>query len=259
MNVFSRTSALAGIAVVALTVAGCGSGDDTMAGMSTSSAPAATTAASSTSSGTASTTASSEPMTSMSDMSPSTSSTAPTSTASGQVSAEHNEADVMFTQMMIEHHRGAIEMAQLAPDRAASQQVKDLAAKIEAAQAPEIELMTSWLQAWDAAMSTGGMDMATTGGGMDMGTTSGGMDMSTSSSGMAGMPGMMTAEQMTALTAATGAEFDRMFLEMMVMHHQGAVAMADTEIAEGTNQEALTLAESIKTSQTAEIAEMQQL
>ena len=206
-------------------------------------------------------------MTSKSDMAPSTASQTPTGTASGQVSAEHNAADVSFAQQMIEHHRGAIEMAQLAPDRAASQEVKDLAGKIEAAQAPEIELMTGWLQAWDAAMSTGGgMGMGTTGG-MDMGTissgmnmgTTGGMDMSTSSSGMAGMPGMMTAEQMTALTAATGAEFDRMFLEMMVVHHQGAVEMADTEIAQGANPDALALAESIKTSQTAEIEEMQQL
>lgn len=74
-----------------------------------------------------------------------------------------------------------------------------------------------------------------------------------------GMPGMMTADQMGALTAASGAAFDKMFLEMMVMHHQGAVQMADTELAQGSNPDALQLANRIKTSQTAEIATMQQL
>ena len=82
--------------------------------------------------------------------------------------------------------------------------------------------------------------------------------MSTGATGMA-MPGMMSDAQMQELTDATGADFDRLFLELMIVHHQGAIEMADTEIAEGSNPAALALAESIKTSQTAEIAEMQQL
>ena len=73
------------------------------------------------------------------------------------------------------------------------------------------------------------------------------------------MPGMMSDEQLSQLTGATGAEFDRMFLEMMIVHHQGAVRMAETELADGANPDAKALAESIKTSQTAEIATMQQL
>ena len=64
---------------------------------------------------------------------------------------------------------------------------------------------------------------------------------------------------MQELTVATGADFDRLFLELMIVHHQGAIEMADTELAEGSYPAALALAESIKTSQTAEIAEMQQL
>ena len=241
MNVFTRSTVLAGLAAAALVVAGC-STDNSMAGMSMSSSSAATTPRS---------TAPSAATTSLSSMS---SMSGMSSGSTGQqVSPEHNAADVTFAQQMTEHHRGAIVMAQLVPDRAASQQVKDLAARIEAEQAPEIELMTGWLQAWGGAMgTTGGVDMGTTGGGTDMGS----MNMSTSSSGMAGM---MTDEQMAALTAASGAEFDRMFLELMVVHHQGAVEMADTELAHGSNPEALALAESIKTGQTAEIAEMQQL
>ena len=241
MNVFSRTGALVGIAAVALAVAGCG-GDTSMSDMSMTTSTSAASTSSAASSSSAVSTSSSV----------ATAPAAPATQTGVEVSAEHNNADVMFAQMMIEHHRGAIEMAQLAPDRAASQEVKDLAAKIEAAQAPEIELMTSWLEAWDTAMmsmGTGGMDMGT--GGMDMGT--GGMDMG------GGMAGMMTPEQMIALEAASGAAFDTMFLELMIVHHQGALQMSETEIAQGSNPEALALAESIKTSQTSEIAEMQEL
>jgi uncharacterized protein (DUF305 family) len=73
------------------------------------------------------------------------------------------------------------------------------------------------------------------------------------------MPGMMSDAQMQELTAATGAEFDRLFLQLMIVHHQGAIEMADTELADGSNPAAVALAESITTSQTAEITEMQQL
>lgn len=244
MNCFTRRSALAGIAVVTLVVAGCSSGDDSMA-MSTTSSAGRSAAGSS------------APMTSMTSMNsmsdmPDMSDMADMSTDatdSAAAGAEHNAADVTFASMMIEHHRSAIEMAQLAPDRAAGPEVKDLAARIEAAQAPEIESMTGWLDDWGTAMpgmSTGGVDMGT--GAMGTGSTG----------GMA-MPGMMTADQMAALTAATGAGFDRMFLELMIEHHQGAVEMADTELAAGANADALALAESIRTSQTGEIAEMQAL
>jgi uncharacterized protein (DUF305 family) len=179
-------------------------------------------------------------------------------------SAEHNAADLAFAQQMIVHHQGAVEMAELALNRAADQQVKDLAARIKAAQAPEIEQMTGWLTLWGATMpgSTAASTTADGMGGMDHGGMSGtdtsGETSSGASSGMA-MPGMMSDTQMQQLTAATGADFDRLFLQLMIMHHQGAVEMADTEIAQGSNPAALALAESIKTSQTAEIAEMQQL
>jgi len=73
------------------------------------------------------------------------------------------------------------------------------------------------------------------------------------------MPGMMSDTQVQELTGATGTEFDRLFLPLMMVHHQGAIEMADTEIAQGSNPAAVALAESIKTSQTAEITQMQQL
>jgi uncharacterized protein (DUF305 family) len=184
--------------------------------------------------------------------------------ASASATATFNDADVAFAQMMIVHHQGAIQMADLAPSRAQNQDVLALAARIKAAQAPEIDQMTSWLTAWGAAPSmmsgsttsgTGGMDM----GGMDMG----GMDMggttSAAESSAMSMPGMMSGDQMQQLESASGAAFDKMFLELMIVHHQGAIEMAETEIADGSNPEAVALAQKIKSDQTAEIAEIQAL
>ena len=179
--------------------------------------------------------------------------------ASASATATFDDADVAFAQMMIVHHQGAIQMADLAPSRAQNQDVLALAARIKAAQAPEIDQMTSWLTAWGAAPSMmsgsatsgmGGMDM----GGMDMGGTTSAAESSAMS-----MPGMMSGDQMQQLESASGAAFDKMFLELMIVHHQGAVEMAETEIADGSNPEAVALAQKIKSDQTAEIAEIQAL
>jgi uncharacterized protein (DUF305 family) len=149
--------------------------------------------------------------------------------------AEHNDADVTFAQDMIPHHRQAVEMADLAVDRAEDERVLDLAERIKAAQDPEIQEMTGWLEDWDEEVPAEGEHS------------------------MDGMTGMMSDEDMTALEAASGAEFDEMFLTMMITHHQGAVEMATTEIADGQAPEAIALAEAIIEAQEAEIAEMQAL
>ena len=181
--------------------------------------------------------------------SPSAAASSATAAGAGEVSEEHNDADVAFTQMMIVHHREAIAMADLAADRAESAQVKSLAEAISAAQGPEIETMTTWLQAWDAEVPEGtsldGM------GSMD-GMDHDGMDMGA-------MPGAMTPEMMDQLMAAQGAEFDRMFLEMMTAHHNGAIEMARTEQAGGQNRQALELAATIEADQTDEVEQMRQI
>jgi len=166
------------------------------------------------------------------------------SSASSSTSAEadHNDADVAFASGMIPHHESAITMAQMAQAQAADPRVKDLAARIEAAQTPEIETMSGWLADWGAAASSSATDDSM--GGMDHG----GMD-----------DGSMGEMDTGALAAMSGAEFDRMFLTMMIEHHRSAVQMAETEAADGQNTDAIALAESIRDSQTAEIAEMQQL
>ena len=150
-----------------------------------------------------------------------------------------NAADVEFAQGMIAHHEQAIEMAEIALDPAtgASAEVVDLATRIQAAQDPEVELMTGWL-------SAAGEPVA-----MD---TSDGHDMSS-------MDGMMTADQMDEMAAMTGADFDQMWLEMMIAHHEGAISQSETVKADGSNPDVLLLADQIITAQQAEIAEMQAL
>lgn len=151
--------------------------------------------------------------------------------------AAFNVADVTFAQGMIPHHEQAIEMADIAldPNMGASEQVRDLATRIKGGQDPEIELMTGWLTAWGQPMQ------------MDTGE---GLDMSS-------MDGMMSAEKMDALGTITGADFDKMWTEMMVRHHQGAIAMAETVKAAGSNADVLVLADQVIAAQQREVSEMQ--
>lgn len=145
-------------------------------------------------------------------------------------------ADVMFAQTMVPHHQQAVEMADLAVTRASSPDVKALARKIKAAQDPEIATMNAWLGQWGAPTGSAGMN------GMS------GMDH--------GSDGVMSQADMTKLSQASGAEFDRMWLTMMVAHHQGALTMAKEVLATTTNQQVRTLAQSIVDGQTKEIATM---
>ncbi|MES9541489.1 DUF305 domain-containing protein [Actinomadura sp. NPDC000600] len=162
------------------------------------------------------------------------------SPSNGGSQAQHNDQDVMFAQMMIPHHRQAVEMADLAATRAASPEVKQLAAEIKKAQDPEIKQMSAWLTGWGASVPSPG-----TGGMGHM--------------GHGGMDGMMTDKEMKELEGAKGAAFDKAFLEMMIKHHEGAVAMARTEQASGRSPEAKKMAADIVASQSAEITKMQKL
>jgi uncharacterized protein (DUF305 family) len=150
--------------------------------------------------------------------------------SSEEEAQDFNDADVMFAQMMIPHHEQAVEMAELAETRASDPEVVELAAQIKAAQDPEIDTMTGWLEAWgEPAEMDHGMDM----------------------------PGIMTDEEMAELEAAEGVEFDKVFVHHMIAHHQGAIEMAETEIADGQNAEAKELAAQIAESQTAEVAQLE--
>ena len=176
-----------------------------------------------------------------------TSSSTPTAQPSASPVASGSAADIAFAQLMIPHHEQAVEMADmaLAPKAAASAQVQALASQIKAAQAPEIEQMQDWLRQWGAPQQMASASTDAEGGmeGMDMGGVT--------------ENGMMTAEQMATLSAATGAAFDRQWLELMIAHHQGAITMAEQVRSESQNPQVIALANEIIKSQTAEIVVMQ--
>ncbi len=160
-----------------------------------------------------------------------------------------DDADVTFTTAMVPHHAQAILMAKMVPAHGASAHVKELAQQILAEQGPEIVQMQDLLSQWGRPAAPTG-SMSSTGGMAGMGGTDVGQALA---------QGMMTDEQMRDLTAAAGPAFDRLFLQMMIDHHEGAVAMAKTELSDGENTDAQVLAENISDAQLAQITLMQQL
>ena len=152
-----------------------------------------------------------------------------TSCASSENSgAEYSAQDIMFAEMMIPHHEQAIEMSDIALAKSQDSEVLALATQIKNAQAPEIDQMKTW-------------------GGSHMGSHAGHM-----------MDGMLTDEEMRALSVAAGQEFDRLFLEGMIKHHEGAIDMAEM-VVDSTNQEVSRLANAIITAQKEEIVKMKEL
>lgn len=162
--------------------------------------------------------------------------TADTAGAKGGASV-HNKADVTFAQQMIPHHAQAVEMAKLVPGQTSNPEILDLATRIEKAQDPEMQTMTKWLEMWGESPHATNPD--------------GSHDMP--------MPGMMSHEELVGLAGVKGNEFDRMWLAMMIRHHEGALEMANTLLREGSDAEAKKLAQQILDTQQAEIKQMQAL
>ena len=152
------------------------------------------------------------------------------SSAAPNPQQQHNQADVVFLENMIPHHAQAIAMSQAAGNQATSPQVKGLATRIETEQTPQAQQMSDLLTAWGTATPA------------------------TASVGTAGGLG----HGQTAVTMS-GATFDRMFLQVMIVHHQDAVTMSQTELAQGNNPATRNLAQQIISAQQAEISEMQAL
>lgn len=147
--------------------------------------------------------------------------------------SEFSNRDLMFAEMMIPHHQQAVDMSALAEGRTTNPEILALSKQIADAQAPEIVQMQSWL---DESGETSGM-----------GSHEGHM-----------MGGMLTEEQMDALRDASGVEFDRLYLEGMIEHHEGALQMVNM-IEDSSNSEVRSLAEAITSSQTAEVEQMREL
>jgi len=148
------------------------------------------------------------------------------------------DADVMFAQMMIPHHEQAIELADLAlsPAAGASEAVRELATQIKNAQDPEIAFMKNWLtERNEPLVADDGVDHSSM------------------------MSGMLTLEELDALRALTGAEFDQAWIAGMIAHHEGAIDMSETVQNDGSDEEIAKLAAAIVAGQSAEIATLKAL
>jgi uncharacterized protein (DUF305 family) len=161
---------------------------------------------------------------------------ATSSTTSSATVAAHNADDVMFAQMMIPHHQQAVQLADLAPQHTDNPALLKLASTIAGEQQPEIDAMKALLLQW-------GADPA-------MGDHSG---------HGAAMQGMVDDATMTKLESLKGPEFDTLWLQAMIGHHQGAIEMAKTEIAKGGSADMMTMAKSMVSAQQTEIDQMKQM
>lgn len=142
--------------------------------------------------------------------------------------------DVAFATNMIPHHQQAIEMSALVPDRSTNQELIALANQIQAAQQPEINALKVFLVQWNENPQ----------------------DSSGGHQGHGDMHGMMDEATMTKLQSLKGAEFDKLWLQSMISHHEGAIEMAKAEVANGKNVDAKNMAQNIIDTQQAEISKM---
>jgi uncharacterized protein (DUF305 family) len=148
-----------------------------------------------------------------------------------EATGAYSDDELMFASMMIPHHSQAVTMSELALVNSTNPEVLALATSIRDAQGPEITQMQSWLDQSNYS-----------------GTHAGHMDMG----------GMLSDEELAKLAIAKGAAFDRLFLEGMIAHHEGAIQMAEM-IKDSTNSEVKKLFTNIVSSQSAEIEAMKAL
>lgn len=152
--------------------------------------------------------------------------------------APYTKADVEFMQGMIAHHAQAVVMSAMAASHGANPQVLKLSNKIDQSQVPEILIMQQWLKRYNQFAPD------------------------TSSWRHMQMAGMLTEAQLKQLDAAKGVEFDRLFLELMIQHHVGALKMVDDLFAaplSGQEVDVNVFANDVVTAQTGEIGIMQRL
>jgi uncharacterized protein (DUF305 family) len=147
-------------------------------------------------------------------------------------STQPNAADVTFISKMIVHHQQALNMAALVPDRSTNTMIKGVAARIADSQRPEIDAMNAWLRQH-------------------------GQEHAGHNEDHSNMPGMATSVQLDELASAKGADFDALFLQLMIAHHQGAVTMSQEIQNKGADQRVQELADEVIAIQSGEISRMQ--
>jgi uncharacterized protein (DUF305 family) len=148
---------------------------------------------------------------------------------------QHNADDVMFAQMMIPHHQQAVEMSAMVPSRSTNTDLLMLAKHISADQQAEIQTLQTLLSQWGQPV------------------------MANNGHGATNMTGMVDESTMNQLQTLDGAAFDTLWMRSMISHHQGAVMMAQTEIAHGLSTDGIHVAKLIVTAQQREIAYMNHL
>jgi uncharacterized protein (DUF305 family) len=152
--------------------------------------------------------------------------------------AIHNADDVSFAQKMIPHHQQAVDMAAMVRVNTGNPDVIALASHIKADQQPEIQAFTAWLVQWGQEVPPPGGHAGHAGMGMD---------------------GMVDPATMNKLQSLKGADFDTLWMQAMIGHHQGAVTMSQAEIAHGQNPDVISMAKLIVTAQQKEIDYMKHL
>jgi uncharacterized protein (DUF305 family) len=158
-----------------------------------------------------------------------------TAGAKGSPAVDHNAADVTFVSEMLLHHQQALQLVSMAGYQASTPAVKKMAAGVQAAREPEIKQLTAWLTTWGAKVPNQAHDHEET------------------------MPGWLAEDQLHAVGSAEGMMFDRLWMQAMTKHHQGAVTMATAQQKIGQSPAVVALAKKIQVSQTNEIAAMQVL
>jgi uncharacterized protein (DUF305 family) len=170
-------------------------------------------------------------------------------TGDSDAAADHNDADLTFVDEMLPHHEQAVAMVEMTEGRTLDPAFSALADQIRGEQEPEIADLKRWQKAWDLR---DGSDGSGGSGGSDPDDMDG-MEMG------GDMAGMMTTAQMTQLSESADSSFERLWLQMMIEHHRGAIAMAGTEATDGTYPPAVEMARSIQQAQAAEITQMQSM
>ncbi|MEO3855188.1 DUF305 domain-containing protein [Acrocarpospora sp. B8E8] len=140
----------------------------------------------------------------------------------------YNDADVTFAASMIPHHLQTLDLTQLAGTRAHDLWVRDLAGRVRSQREPEIRVLKGLLDNWGEQPLPRDQKL----------------------------PGGVTQAKMTELAAASGTAFDRMFITLMIDHHEGALALATSEQEQGAHGDAKALAGGILVTQEAELKEM---
>lgn len=165
-------------------------------------------------------------------------STPKNSSTSTQVNqpASHNLADVAFAANMLPHHQQGLDLAAMVPSHTANAELIKLASGIAGSQQPEIKTLKGFLVQWSARSDA---------------DTRGPADID--------MTGMVDQATMTKLGSLQGADFDKLWLQSMISHHQGAVDMANTEISNGVNTDAVTMAKHMVSTQQGEIDQMKKM